>query len=229
MDSDSWAARLSSTSRRYQSASQSRSGMRWEGIDSEMLIGFEETDMVEDDVREEFPCPFCSEYYDVVGLCCHVDDEHPVEAQNGVCPVCATRVGVDMVAHVVLQHGNFYMQHKRRSRKSSSHSTLSLLRKKLREGNFQSLIGGGSSSFIAAPSSSAAPDPLASFILPMSDDFGNAQLHSSHEANSATKSTSENVPERKQPLLSVEDKEERTKRSEFVRGLVLSTILLENL
>ncbi|VFR01724.1 unnamed protein product [Cuscuta campestris] len=108
MDSDSWAARLSSTSRRYQSASQSRSGMRWEGIDSEMLIGFEETDMVEDDVREEFPCPFCSEYYDVVGLCCHVDDEHPVEAQNGVCPVCATRVGVDMIAHVVLQHGNVF-------------------------------------------------------------------------------------------------------------------------
>lgn len=187
--------------------------------------------MVEDDVREEFPCPFCSEYYDVVGLCCHVDDEHPVEAQTGVCPVCATKVGVDMVAHVVLQHGNvFKMQHKRKSRKTSSHSTLSLLRKKLREGNFQSLIGGGSSSFLAPPSSiAAAPDPLASFILPMSDDFGNAQLHSSAEAISAKKSTPESVPERKQPPLSVEDKEERTKRSEFVQGLVWSTIHLENL
>ncbi|CAH9087448.1 unnamed protein product [Cuscuta europaea] len=233
MDADSWAARLSSTSRRYQSASQSRSGMRWDGIDSEMLIGFEETDIVEDDVREEFPCPFCSEYYDVVGLCCHVDDEHPVEAKNGVCPVCATRVGVDMVAHVVLQHGNiFKVQQKRKSRKSSSQSTLSLLRKKLREGNFQSLIaggGGGSSSFIAPSSSAAAPDPLTSFILPMADDFGNGQLHSSAAAISARKSTSEKVLERKQPPLSVKDKEERTKRSQFVQGLLLSTILPDNL
>lgn len=59
-------------------------GMRWDGIDAEMLIGFEEIDMVDDDVREEFPCPFCSEYYDIVGLCCHIDDEHPLEAKNGV-------------------------------------------------------------------------------------------------------------------------------------------------
>lgn len=25
-----------------------------------------------------------------------------------VCPVCATRVGVDMVAHITLQHGNIF-------------------------------------------------------------------------------------------------------------------------
>ncbi|XP_031103658.1 protein DEHYDRATION-INDUCED 19 homolog 3-like isoform X1 [Ipomoea triloba] len=228
MDADSWAARLSSTSKRYQSASQSRSGMRWDGIDAEMLIGFEEIDMVDDDVREEFPCPFCSEYYDIVGLCCHIDDEHPLEAKNGVCPVCEMRVGVDMVAHITLQHGNiFKMQRKRKSRKGGSHSTLSLLRRKLREGNLQSLLGG--SSFIA-PSSSAAPDPLlSSFILPMGDDFGSAQPRSSAEAISAMKSTPENVSERKQPPLSIKDKEERTKRSEFVQGLLLSTIFDDNL
>jgi hypothetical protein len=28
-----------------------------------------------------------------------------VEAKNGVCPVCEMRVGVDMVAHITLQHG----------------------------------------------------------------------------------------------------------------------------
>lgn len=228
MDADSWAARLSSTSKRYQSASQSRSGMRWDGIDAEMLIGFEEIDMVDDDVREEFPCPFCSEYYDIVGLCCHIDDEHAVEAKNGVCPVCEMRVGVDMVAHITLQHGNIFkiQQRKRKSRKggaSHSHSTtLSLLRRKLREGNLQSLLGG--SSFIA-PSASAAPDPLlSSFMLPMADDFGSALPHSS-----ARKTTPQNVSERKQPPLSIKDKEERTKRSEFVQGLLLSTILDDNL
>ncbi|GFY89019.1 drought-induced 19 [Actinidia rufa] len=74
MDADSWSARLSYASKRYQSALQSR---------SDMYMGFEEIDG-DDDVREEFPCPFCSEYYDIVGLCCHIDDEHPVEAKNGV-------------------------------------------------------------------------------------------------------------------------------------------------
>ncbi|KAL0387361.1 UNVERIFIED_CONTAM: protein dehydration-induced, partial [Sesamum radiatum] len=82
MDANSWAARLSSTSNRYQSALQSRSGMKWDGFDAEMLMGFEENDM-NHDIREEYPCPFCSEYYDIVGLCCHIDDEHPVDANNG--------------------------------------------------------------------------------------------------------------------------------------------------
>lgn len=50
---------------------------------SDLFLGFEEIDG-DDDVREEYPCPFCSEYYDIVGLCCHIDEEHPSEAKNGV-------------------------------------------------------------------------------------------------------------------------------------------------
>ncbi|URE21105.1 hypothetical protein MUK42_10909 [Musa troglodytarum] len=59
-------------------------------------LGFEELDGGEDQPRPEFACPFCTEVFDVVGLCCHMDDEHPVESKNGVCPVCAARVGMDM-------------------------------------------------------------------------------------------------------------------------------------
>ncbi|XP_019242418.1 PREDICTED: protein DEHYDRATION-INDUCED 19 homolog 3-like [Nicotiana attenuata] len=228
MDADSWSARLSSASRRYQSAFQSRSGMKWENLDAEMLMGFEEIE-VDDDIREEFPCCFCSEYFDIVGLCCHIDDEHPVEAKNGVCPVCAMRVGVDMVAHITLQHGNiFKMQRKRKSRRAGSHSTLSLLRKELREGNLQSLFGGSS---CIVSSTSAAPDPLlSSFILPMTDDFKSAQTHSPAETISAKKSSIVTAFERKvQPPLSIKDQEEKAKRSEFVQGLLLSTILDDNL
>ncbi|CAN6724563.1 unnamed protein product [Malus baccata var. baccata] len=184
MDGDSWSARLSSASRRYQSALRSR---------SDMLMGFEEIDG-DDDIREEFPCPFCSEYFDIVGLCCHIDEEHPVEAKNGVCPVCAMRVGVDMVAHITLQHGSiFKMQRKRKTRKSGAHSTLSLLRKELREGNLHSLFGGSS---CLLSSSNAAPDPLLSqFILPMADDFVSMPPFST-EASSAKKSSDERVSER---------------------------------
>ncbi|KAL8108068.1 protein DEHYDRATION-INDUCED 19 homolog 6-like [Apium graveolens] len=73
MDADSWSARLPSASKRYQSALHSR---------SDMFMGFEEIEG-DDDIREEYPCLFCSEYFDIVGLCCHIDDEHPVEAKNG--------------------------------------------------------------------------------------------------------------------------------------------------
>ncbi|KAK4378875.1 hypothetical protein RND71_000737 [Anisodus tanguticus] len=225
MDGDSWSARLSSASRRY----QSRSGMKWENLDAEMLMGFEELE-VDDDIREEFPCCFCAEYFDIVGLCCHIDDEHPVEAKNGVCPVCAMRVGVDMVAHITLQHGNvFKMQRKRKSRRVGSHSTLSLLRKELREGSLQSLFGGSS---CVVPSHSTAPDPLlSSFILPMGDNFKTAQTHSPAETISAKKGLIVTASERKvqQPPLSIKDQEEKAKRSSFVQGMLLSTILDDSL
>lgn len=220
MDADSWSARLSSASKRYQSALQSR---------SDMFMGFEEIE-ADDDIRDEYPCPFCSEYFDIVGLCCHIDDEHPVEAKNGVCPVCAMRVGVDMVAHITLQHGNiFKMQRKRKSRKGGSHSTLTLLRRELREGNLQSLFGGSS---YLVPSTNVAPDPLlSSFIMPMADDYGSGQSHSAAEVTSLKKSTTDGVPERivQSAPLSVKDHEERTRRSEFVQGMLLSTILDDNL
>ncbi|XP_008388499.2 protein DEHYDRATION-INDUCED 19 homolog 3-like [Malus domestica] len=219
MDGDSWSARLSSASRRYQSALQSR---------SDMFMGFEEIDG-DDDIREEFPCPFCSEYFDIVGLCCHIDEEHPVEAKNGVCPVCAMRVGVDMVAHITLQHGSiFKMQRKRKTRKSGAHSTLSLLRKELREGNLQSLFGNSS---CLLSSSNAAPDPLLSqFILPMADDFVSMPPFST-ETSSAKKSSVEKVSERnvQSPPLSIKDKEEKTKRCAFVQGMLLSTVLDDGL
>ncbi|PHT99001.1 Protein DEHYDRATION-INDUCED 19 -like protein 3 [Capsicum chinense] len=226
---DSWSARLSSASRRYQSSFQSRSGMKWENLEAEMLMGFEELD-VDDDIREEFPCCFCSEYFDIVGLCCHIDDEHPVEAKNGVCPVCTMRVGVDMVAHITLQHGNiFKISFIEKSRRAGSHSTLSLLRKELREGNLQSLFGGSS---CVVSSTSTAPDPLlSSFILPMGDDFKSTPTHSPAETVSAKKNSIVATLERKvqQPPMSVKDQEEKAKRSLFVQGLLLSTILDDNL
>ncbi|KAL0364837.1 UNVERIFIED_CONTAM: protein dehydration-induced [Sesamum angustifolium] len=231
MDANSWAARLSSASKRYQTALQSRSGMKWDSFDAEILMGFEEIDM-DDDIREEYPCPFCTDYFDIVGLCCHIDDEHPVEARNGVCPVCAMRWGVDMVAHITLQHGNvfkisFFLR-KRKSRKAGSHSTLSLLRRELREGNLQSLFGGSS---CIVSSSNAAPDPLlSSFILPMVEDYENVPSHSSAESTSVKKSTTDSISERKvqQPPMSIKDQEEKAKRSDFVQGLLLSMMLDDN-
>lgn len=48
-----------------------------------MFMGFEEIDG-EDDIREEFLSLFCSEHFDILSLCDHIDDEHPMEAENRV-------------------------------------------------------------------------------------------------------------------------------------------------
>ncbi|XP_057250455.1 protein DEHYDRATION-INDUCED 19 homolog 3 isoform X3 [Beta vulgaris subsp. vulgaris] len=147
-----------------------------------------------------------------------------------VCPVCAVRVGVDMVAHITLQHGNiFKMQRKRKSRKNGSHSTLSLLRKELQEGNLQTLFGGSS---CILSSSNVAPDPLlSSFILPMADDIVISQSQSSADTSAANKVREEIVLERhvKPSPLSIKDQEERARRSEFVHGLLFSTIFNDTL
>ena len=47
------------------------------------LYRHEESDG-DDELKAEFLCPFCAEDFDVVGLCCHIDEDHPVEAKNGV-------------------------------------------------------------------------------------------------------------------------------------------------
>ncbi|KAI3823545.1 hypothetical protein L1987_04984 [Smallanthus sonchifolius] len=70
MDQNSWT-RLStsiSSSRRYQSPS-----------DAFHLV--EESDA--DEARPEYLCPFCAEDFDIVGLCCHIDEEHTLQAKNG--------------------------------------------------------------------------------------------------------------------------------------------------
>ncbi|XP_049933865.1 protein DEHYDRATION-INDUCED 19-like [Nymphaea colorata] len=220
MDADSWAARFSA-SKRHQ-ALQFRSS-------ADLQLSFDDFE-TEEDLRAEFPCPFCSEDFDIVGLCCHIDDEHSIEAKNAVCPVCGTRVGMDMVGHITMQHGHFFkMQRRRRFRKGSSHSTISMLSKELREGHLQSLLA--SSSYPVA-SSNTAPDPLlSSFIysMPMVDAPAKPELNSPVETVSDKKPLDDKVRESTEPPVSDKDQEERARRCSFVQELLLSTIFKDTL
>ncbi|CAA3010817.1 Hypothetical predicted protein [Olea europaea subsp. europaea] len=214
MDSDFWA-RLSNSSsyRRYQSRSDSYRGEEYEG---------------EEELRPEFLCPFCTDEFDIVGLCCHIDDEHAIEAKNGVCPVCAKRVGTGLVSHITGQHGSLLkVQRRRRIRRGGSNSALSILRKELREGNLQTLFRG--SSYL---SSNAEPDSLlSSFIYspPVVDEPPEVQPLSSTRAFSIPKSTGEDLVESNRNVqhlaLSDKDQEEKAQKCEFVQGLLLSTFL----
>lgn len=219
MESNLWSNRLSTaSSRRYHH--QSRSDLFIGG-------GYDETDG-DDDLNAMFLCPFCAEDFDIVGLCCHIDEDHPIEAKNGVCPVCAKRVGTDIVSHITMQHGNFFkIQRKRRLRRGGPNSTFSLLRKELRDGNLQSLLG-GSSCFVSSSNTEADP-LLSSFIFnsPKVDEPLSVQPLSITEPTLVKESSNVNLHERhvQQPPLSDKDQEEKARKSEFVQGLVLSTIL----
>lgn len=213
MASDSWA-RISTSSKRYQFQSDPFS-------EEEEMEGDEES-------RPEYTCPFCAEDFDMVGLCCHIDEDHAVEAKNEACPICAKKVGMDMVGHITTQHGNLLkVQRKRRFRKGS---TLSFLRKELREGNLQSILGGSN----WAASANTDADPLLSSFMynpPADDEATSIQPRSSDKAVSVEDTFIESSSARKvqQPVLSDKDYEERARKCEFVQGLVLSTFLDDSL
>ncbi|KAL0856087.1 hypothetical protein Bca101_061240 [Brassica carinata] len=160
----------------------------------------------EDNVKSEFICPFCADEFDIVGLCCHIDEDHPVEAKNGVCPVCSKKVGV-------------YVQRRRRLRKGGYSSNYLTLRKELREGNLQSLGVGGSSTFV--PSSNIDSDPLLSSFM-FRPPLANELVIPIKEGDSVTKVSPKDTPQRLS--LSNED-QEKARKSEFVGDLLWSTML----
>ncbi|KAH0739772.1 hypothetical protein KY290_038477 [Solanum tuberosum] len=90
----------------------------------------EDEDVHDDNVKTDLACPFCSEDFDMLGLCCHIDSDHRIEAKTGICPLCATKVRTNMATHVIVQHETYALC-KRKHRNGGSFSALSLLRKEL--------------------------------------------------------------------------------------------------
>ncbi|CAH2039087.1 unnamed protein product [Thlaspi arvense] len=75
MEDDMWAVSSSGSSRSHRSATATKyqSGSYLDTGD------FEE----DDDIAVDYPCPFCSDDYDLVELCHHIDEEHQLEANHG--------------------------------------------------------------------------------------------------------------------------------------------------
>nr|KJB38544.1 hypothetical protein B456_006G259800 [Gossypium raimondii] len=215
MESNSWSFRFS-----HSSSSSSSSRRRQSRSDLFLGGGYEEIDG-DEDFKAQFLCPFCAEDFDIVGLCCHIDEEHPVEAKNGVCPVCAKRVGMDIVSHITMQHGNFLkVQRKRRLRKGGSNLTFSMLRKELREGNLQALLGG--SSFLPSPNVEA--DPLLSsfmFSPPTGDEPLSLQPLSIAEASVVKESGNKEFLGRKPQQSQLSDKDHEEKARSGYANIIL--------
>ncbi|XP_024031062.1 protein DEHYDRATION-INDUCED 19 [Morus notabilis] len=228
MDSDFWTSRLAAAKRQYTLQNHHQSSH----LDRLGMDDFE----VEDDLRPEFPCPYCYEDFDIASLCSHLEDEHSCESKVTVCPVCSIKVSRDMLSHITLHHGHlFKLQRRRRLRRVAipNSQALSLLGRDLRESHLQVLLGGAGYRSNNASVSNAATDPfLSSLILnfPASEteEISKSVVASANDT-SKEKGVSAHIWKSSfDPSLSYEEREKRMRqaagRAGFMQDLLLSTL-----
>ncbi|KAJ8547396.1 hypothetical protein K7X08_010982 [Anisodus acutangulus] len=196
----------------------------------------------DDNVKTDLACPFCSEDFDMLGLCCHIDSEHRIEAKTGICPLCATKVRTNMATHVIVQHESilkisftsfipiyqFYvvtdtLSSKKKLQNGGSFSALSLLRKELLSAYLEK-----KSSHVSSSSNTENNQLLLSFVgnQQPAKRFHTRQPCTSVEASLSRNSLDDHNSESSQAFPSMDkDQEEKVQKSEFVKGLLFSTIL----
>ncbi|KAI4299418.1 hypothetical protein L6164_032884 [Bauhinia variegata] len=233
MDSDFWTSRLAAVKRQYTLQQHHQSSH----LDQ---LGIDDFD-VEDEVRADFPCPYCYEDFDIASLCSHLEDEHACESKVTICPVCSVKVTRDMLSHITLQHGHlfkisFYRRRRLRRGAIPSSQALSLLGRDLREAHLQLLLGaaGGGGGGYRSNSFNAATDPfLSSLILnfPASEaeEISKTVVTSSEDSSSKNAAPAHIWKSSFDPSLSSEEREKRMRqaagRSGFVQDLFVSTLL----
>ncbi|XP_028052600.1 protein DEHYDRATION-INDUCED 19 homolog 4-like [Camellia sinensis] len=230
MDSDFWTSRLAAAKRQFNLQHHHHHSSQLDRLNIDDLE-------VEDEVRPEFPCPYCYEDYDIVSLCSHLEDEHSCESKVAVCPICSIKVVSDMLSHFTLQHGHlFKMQRRRRLRRVAipNSQALSLLGRDLREAHLQVLLGGSGYRSSNANSSNAVTDPfLSSLILNFpsseSEDISKSVLSSADDSSVKSVTSSHRWKASFDPSLSYEKREKRKRQAAervvFLQDLLVSTLL----
>ncbi|KAL3519806.1 hypothetical protein ACH5RR_017955 [Cinchona calisaya] len=204
MDSDFWTSRLAAAKRQFNLQHHNHQSSQ---LDRLNIDDFE----VEEEVRPDFPCPYCYEDFDIASLCSHLEDEHSCESK-------VTR--------------------RRRLRRVSvpSSQTLSLLGRDLREAHLQVLLGGSGYKSNNATSSGAMADPLLSSLVlnfPASeaDEISKTLVSSIEEASAKSMSLQHTWKSSFDSSLSHEEREKRMRqaavRAGFVQDLLASTLLAE--
>ncbi|KAH6777340.1 hypothetical protein C2S52_007219 [Perilla frutescens var. hirtella] len=211
--------------------------------------GEEVNDVEIEEKSEELACPFCSEDFDVLGLCCHIDADHRMEVKPGICPVCATKVRINMASHVITQHeiiyevvshfGHVYLGYvvilafsltyvyalcNKKHRSARSRSSIYLLRKELQEKHLRAVK---ESPCLGSSSDAAADSMLLSFVNSPQPAYRpqTTEPASPSEVSLSGKSSHDDSAERFPPSLTTDRNNEMARRCEFVQGMLLSTIL----
>ncbi|XP_073299139.1 protein DEHYDRATION-INDUCED 19-like [Primulina huaijiensis] len=234
MDSDFWTTRLAAAKRQFNLQNHHHLS-HFSQSDRFGRDGFE----VEEDIRSDFPCPYCFEEFDIASLCPHLEDEHPSESRPAICPVCSAKVTRDVLSHITLQHGHlFKFQRRRRLRRVPvpNSQALSLLGKDLREAHLQALLGGSTyrSNNAASSNAAAVADPfLSSLVLNFmgcseSEEISKSMMSSIEEISSKSDASLSVWKSSLDSSLSREEREERTqqaaRRAVFLQDLLVSAL-----
>ncbi|KAJ6833696.1 protein DEHYDRATION-INDUCED 19-like [Iris pallida] len=227
MDSDLWISRLAAVKRHYSLQNHQNHQLD--------RLGMEDLEL-EEEVRPDFPCPYCYEDHDISSLCSHLEDDHPFESKVAVCPICSVKVARDMPSHITLQHGHLLkVLRRRRLRRVAipNSQALSLLGRDLREAHLQVLLGGGGYQSSNTAASTAVTDSLLSSLVL---NFPTSEVE---DMSKSTISTAESFSTKKtSPLqtwkssldlsLSHEEREQKrrqaTVRASFMQDLLLTTL-----
>ncbi|XP_073048174.1 protein DEHYDRATION-INDUCED 19-like isoform X2 [Primulina eburnea] len=236
MDSDFWTTRLPAAKRQF-NLQHHRHLSHTHGFSQFDRFGRDGFEL-EEEIRSDFPCPYCFEEFDIASLCQHLEDEHPCESKPAICPVCSAKVIRDVLSHITLQHGHlFKFQRRRRLRRVPipNNQALSLLGKDLREAHLQALLGSSTyrSNNAASSNANAVADPfLSSLVLNFtgseSEEISKSVMSSIEEISSKSDAS---LPMWKSSLdssLSREEREERTRqaagRAVFLQDLLVSAL-----
>ncbi|XP_076950364.1 protein DEHYDRATION-INDUCED 19 homolog 4-like isoform X1 [Bidens hawaiensis] len=192
----------------------------------------EEDEENEDESNMEMVCPYCSDGFDALGLCVHLEDQHPLEIKLGVCPLCATNLGKNMISHLIIQHESALKGLcKRKLHDDEPFSIVSLLRKKLQE---HSRTFQRESASVTSLTNSETDPLLFSFVN------NSTRSHEPQADSFAEPSLSKILPKNETPLsnndgdipagfFTSKDHEEKAQKSDFVQTILLSTIFTDDL
>ncbi|GAB2231380.1 hypothetical protein Droror1_Dr00010386 [Drosera rotundifolia] len=101
MDAEFWTSRLATAKRQFQHQHHLSGASH---LDRLNMDDYE----VEEEIRQDIPCPYCYEDFDIASLCNHLEDEHGTESKATICPICSVKVSRDLLSHLTLQHGHLF-------------------------------------------------------------------------------------------------------------------------
>ncbi|KAL2524209.1 Protein DEHYDRATION-INDUCED [Abeliophyllum distichum] len=221
MDTDFWTSRLAAAKRQFNLQHHHHLGHSNGGshhtsqLDQFNIDDFE----VDEDVRPDFPCPYCYEEFDIASLCSHLEDEHSFESKATVCPVCSVK-RCRRLRRVAIPNSQ----------------AVSLLGRDLREAHLQVLLGGSGYRSNNATSSNAVTDSfLSSLVLNLSasetDEISKSVMSSIEDKSSKLMTSQHMWKSSFDSSLSREEQEKRTRqaagRAVFIQDLFVSTLLAD--
>ncbi|WZZ19626.1 hypothetical protein YC2023_112715 [Brassica napus] len=218
MEDDMWAVSSSGSSRSYRSATTAAKYQSGSYRDSGEFDEDYDDDDDDDDVEVDYQCPFCSDDYDLVELCHHIDEEHQLEATHGVCPVCSKRVKMHMVDHITTYHRDVLkIEQKQTSYMDDPYSSDKYL---------QSFHDDMPPSINHHTSKAVVADQFLSFLNspPLPKPTKTVQVDSSVEDKALIEDSSTVKDRASSTALSDTEQLEKAKKCEFVQGLLSSAM-----